>query len=52
MVSQKLSDLLKYVYVSGGPGILLIWDRFVVFRIEGGFGKEGGALYLQSEHAF
>jgi hypothetical protein len=52
LVSQKLSDLLKHWYVSGGPGILLIWDRFVVFRVEGGFGKEGGALYLQSEHAF
>ena len=51
-VSQKLSELLKYVYVSGGPGLLLIWDRFIVFRIEGGFGREGGAIYLQSEHAF
>lgn len=52
LVSQKLSELLKHWYVSGGPGILLIWDRFVVFRIEGGFGREGGAIYLQSEHAF
>lgn len=51
-VSQKLSELLKYVYVSGGPGLLLIWDRFVVFRVEGAFGREGGAFYLQSEHAF
>jgi len=52
LVSQRLSDLLKHWYVSGGPGLLLIWDRFIVFRIEGGFGREGGAIYLQSEHAF
>lgn len=52
MVAQQMSELLKHVYVSGGPGLLLIWDRFVVFRVEGGFGREGGALYLLSEHAF
>lgn len=52
LVAQTMSDLLKHWYISGGPGLLLIWDRFVVFRVEGGFGREGGALYLQSEHAF
>lgn len=52
LVSQKMSELFKHWYISGGPGLLLIWDRFVVFRVEGGFGREGGALYLQSEHAF
>jgi hypothetical protein len=38
--------------LSGGAGVLLIWDRFIVFRIEAGFSREGGAVYLQSEHAF
>ena len=52
MVSQRVRELAKHWYVSGGPGLLLIWDRFIVFRIEGGFGREGGAVYLQSEHAF
>jgi hypothetical protein len=52
LVSQKFSDLLKHWYPSGGPGLLLIWNRFVVFRVEAGFSREGGALYLQSEHAF
>ncbi len=52
VVSQKFTDLLKHWYPSGGPGLLLIWNRFVVFRVEAGFSREGGALYLQSEHAF
>jgi len=52
LVSQKFEDLLKKWYPSGGPGLLLIWNRFVVFRVEAGFSREGGALYLQSEHAF
>nr|WP_263430115.1 BamA/TamA family outer membrane protein [Nannocystis pusilla] len=52
LVAQKMADLFKHFYISGGPGLLLIWDRFVVFRVEGAFGREGGALYLQSEHAF
>ena len=49
---QRFADLLKHWYPSGGPGLLLIWNRFVVFRVEAGFSREGGALYLQSEHAF
>ncbi len=52
MVSRKLADLFKHAYFSGGPGVLLIWDRFIVFRVEAGFSREGGAVYLQSEHAF
>jgi hypothetical protein len=52
LVSQRFADLLKHWYPSGGPGLLLIWNRFVVFRVEAGFSREGGALYLQSEHAF
>ncbi len=52
LVSMKIADLFKAWYPSGGPGVLLIWNRFVVFRIEAGFSREGGALYLQSEHAF
>ena len=52
MVSRKIADLFKYAYPSGGPGVLLIWDRFIVFRVEAGFSREGGAVYLQSEHAF
>ncbi len=52
LVSMKIADLFKAWYPSGGPGLLLIWNRFVVFRVEAGFSREGGALYLQSEHAF
>lgn len=52
MVSMKIADLFKAWYPSGGPGVMLIWNRFVVFRIEAGFSREGGAVYLQSEHAF
>jgi hypothetical protein len=52
LVSMRLSELFKNWYPSGGPGVLLIWDRFVVFRIEAAFSREGGAIYLQSEHAF
>ncbi len=52
LVSQQMADLFKSWYPSGGPGLLLIWDRFVVFRVEAGYGREGGALYLQSDHAF
>jgi len=40
------------VYPSGGPGLLMIWDRFAVFRVEAGFSREGAAVYLQTEHAF
>jgi len=52
LVSMRLADIFKYWYPSGGPGLLLIWDRFVVFRVEAGYSREGGAIYLQSEHAF
>jgi hypothetical protein len=52
MVSMKIADLFKHWYPSGGPGVMLIWNRFVVFRIEAAFSREGGAIYLQSEHAF
>ncbi len=52
MTSMRLAELFKYWYPSGGPGLLLIWDRFIVFRIEAGYSREGGAVYLQSEHAF
>ncbi len=52
LVSMKMAELFKAWYPSGGPGLLLIWNRFVVFRVEAGFSREGGALYLQSEHAF
>ena len=52
MVSMRLAELFNHAYLSGGPGLLMIWDRFVVFRIETGFSREGSAIYLQSEHAF
>lgn len=51
-VSQRLQDLLKHVYPSGGTGLLLIWDRFVPLRIEVAGSREGAELYVQSEHAF
>jgi hypothetical protein len=38
--------------VSGGPGVLLIWDRFAVIRLEGGFSRETKGFYLMTEHAF
>ncbi|MBA3545091.1 MAG: BamA/TamA family outer membrane protein [Nannocystis sp.] len=52
LVAMKMEDLFKHWHPSGGPGLLLIWNRFVVFRVEAGFSREGGALYLQSEYAF
>lgn len=52
LVSMRLAELFNHAYLSGGPGLLLIWDRFVVFRVETGFSREGSAIYLQSEHAF
>jgi len=51
-VSSRVLDLHQYVYPSGGPGLLMIWDRFAVFRIEAGFSREGAAVYFQTEHAF
>ncbi len=51
-VSNRVGDLHKYIYPSGGPGLLMIWDRFAVFRVEAGFSREGAAVYLQTEHAF
>ncbi len=51
-VSSRVADLHKYVYPSGGPGLMMIWDRFAVFRVEAGFSREGAAVYLQTEHAF
>ena len=52
LVSMRLAELFKNWYPSGGPGLLFIWDRFVVFRIESAYSREGSAIYLQSEHAF
>lgn len=52
LVSQKIIDLFKYWHPSGGTGLLLIWDRFVVLRVEIGGSREGAELYVQSEHAF
>jgi hypothetical protein len=51
-VGMQFVDLHKHILPSGGPGLLMIWDRFAVFRVEAGFSREGGAVYLQSEHAF
>jgi len=52
VVSMKIAELLKHWHPSGGPGLLFLWNRFIVFRVEAGFSREGGALYLQSEYAF
>ncbi len=52
LVSQKIADLFKHWYPSGGTGILLIWDRFVVLRVEVAGSREGAELYVQSDHAF
>ncbi len=51
-VAQQLSGLLKRGYFTGGPGLLIVWDRFVVLRLDYAFSREGEAFYLQSEHAF
>lgn len=51
-VSSRVADLYRHVYPTGGPGLLMIWDRFAVFRVEAGFSREGAAVYLQTEHAF
>lgn len=52
MVSQTLTGLPNHLLVSGGPGVLLIWDRFAVIRMEGGFSRETKGFYLMTEHAF
>ena len=52
MVSQTISGLPNHLLVSGGPGVLLIWDRFAVIRLEGGFSRETKGFYLMTEHAF
>lgn len=38
--------------LSGGPGVYVVWDRFVVFRFDAGFSPEGMGLYFTSGHAF
>lgn len=52
MVAQTISQLPSHLLVSGGPGVLLIWDRFAVIRLEGGFSRETAGFYLMTEHAF
>jgi hypothetical protein len=52
MVSQTVAGLPNHLLVSGGPGVLLIWDRFAVIRLEGGFSREIKGFYLMTEHAF
>ncbi len=39
-------------FVSGGPGVYLVWDRFFVFRVDAGFSPEGVGVYFTSNHAF
>jgi len=51
-VAGRLADLHRHLHPSGGPGLIMIWDRFAVFRVEAGFSREGAAVYFQSEHAF
>ncbi len=51
-VAMEIGELYKHIYPSGGPGLLMIWDRFAIFRIEAGLSREGAAVYLQAEHAF
>lgn len=52
LVAERLRDLPLHFQVSGGPGILLVWDRFAVIRLDGGFSRELKAFYLMTEHAF
>jgi hypothetical protein len=52
MVAQQLGDLPLHLHVSGGPGMLIVWDRFAVIRLDGGFSRETRGFYLMTEHAF
>lgn len=52
LVSQRIADIFKHWHPSGGTGLLLIWDRFVVLRVEVGGSREGAELYIQSDHSF
>lgn len=52
MVAQQLGDLPLHLHVSGGPGMLMVWDRFAVIRLDGGFSRETRGFYLMTEHAF
>ena len=52
MVAQRVVDLPLHLHVSGGPGLLIVWDRFAVIRLDGGFSRETRGFYLMTEHAF
>lgn len=52
LLSQKIADIFKHWHPSGGTGLLLIWDRFVVLRVEVAGSREGAEFYVQSDHAF
>ena len=52
MVAQRAEDLPLHLHVSGGPGLLIVWDRFAVIRLDGGFSRETRGFYLMTEHAF
>jgi len=52
MVAQRLEHLPLHLHVSGGPGLLIVWDRFAVIRLDGGFSRETRGFYLMTEHAF
>lgn len=51
-ISMRLADMFKSWSPSGGNGLLLIWDRFVVLRVEVAGSREGAEIYVQSDHAF
>jgi hypothetical protein len=52
LVAQRMRDLPLNWHVSGGPGLLITWDRFAVIRLDGGFSRETAGFYLMTEHAF
>lgn len=52
LVAERLRDLPAHFHVSGGPGLLIVWDRFAVIRLDGGFSRETKGFYLMTEHAF
>ena len=52
MVAERLRDLPNNWQVSGGPGLLIVWDHFAVIRLDGGFSRETRGFYLMTEHAF
>jgi hypothetical protein len=39
-------------HVSGGVGLYVVWNEFLVLRVDAGFSNEGYGIYLNTGHNF